>query len=198
MAATFFLLLTSNPCNGSSKIIRSGSFTNARAKSANLCSPEESVRKERSFNSSIPNTRIQAKAICCCLLRTLPEQPDRVKEIRNQRYSIPVHSPYRKDAFPGKHIRCASLYPKYFLPTHVSGQKDKACWHTIEDYPHKSSSTKSTCLPRSDRTTPTFSPFFTSQSRFFQDGTATIFDRNVFHPESNEMGGRFFLILNRK
>ncbi len=158
MAATFFLLLTSNPCNGSSKIIRSGSFTNARVKSANRCSPEESVRKERPFNSSIPNTRIQAKAICCCCSVHFLNNPTESKK-PELRYSIPVHSPYRKDAFPEKHIRCASLYPKYFLPTHVSGQKDKACWHTIEDYRHKSSSTKSTCLPRSDRTTPTFPRF---------------------------------------
>ena len=54
MAAAFLLLRISNPCRGSSRIIKSGSLTKARARRTNRCSPDDSVRNDRPRKASIP------------------------------------------------------------------------------------------------------------------------------------------------
>lgn len=156
--AAFFLLLTSNPCNGSSKIIRSGSLTNARAKSANLCSPEESVRKRTVFQLFNTEYTHPGQSYLLLPLRAFPEQPDRVKKSGTDDIQY-RHILHIEKSISGETYRYASLYSQILSPEPRLRSKDKAYWPYDAWIIGINKLNKVDLQPRSDRTTP-LSPRF--------------------------------------
>ena len=155
-------------------------------------------RKERTafqlFNTEYTHP---SQSYLLLLLRTLPEQPDRVKETgtydTQYRYILHIEKMHFR-----RNISDALLYiPNTFSRPTFPVKKIKRVGIRLRIIGINQAQQSRLACPVQTEQRPLF-PVFHFPIQFFQDGTATIFDRNVFHPKSNEMGGRFFLILNRK